>query len=129
MNEVRKLISRYLNDDASDDQIQTLFAWVREKPENAAEFARACALHAGLRRRLHGQQQLSEEHSQFVRRRAGVQPTGKSWERRISAVNRFLVAAVLLMTLQMSWGALTLLELCRTSAVSVAQETDSVKAE
>jgi ferric-dicitrate binding protein FerR (iron transport regulator) len=138
MRDMESLISTYLNGEASDVEVETLFAWVREKPENAADFARACALHGHLREQLCGQRQRSAEH-ESVNGRAGFPPaslssTGdcrskaclwnKAWQSRIAAVNRFLVAAVLLLMLQMSWGALTLLELCRLPAVSNAQQID-----
>jgi hypothetical protein len=144
MNEIEKLISAYLDEYASDQQVERLFAWVREKPENAAEFARFCALHADLREHLLAQRQASEGLEQPVTWGAASQPdrhplpnigppradsNGSKWEDRIAALNRFLVAAVVLLTFQMSWGALTVLELCRPSTHSVVQEAGSFDAE
>lgn len=138
MRDVESLISTYLNGEASDVEVETLFAWVREKPENAADFARACALHGHLREQLRGQRQWRADHKS-VNGGAGFPPaspssTGdcrskaclrnKAWQSRIAAVNRFLVAAALLLMLQMSWGALTLLELCRLPAFSSTQQID-----
>ena len=127
MKQIDELIVTYLNDEASDSEVETLFDWVRQRPENAAAFARACALHADLREQFHGQQSISEAGFPpvaFASRRSGKQQGHTKWERRLAAVNQFLVAAVLLMVLQMSWGALTLLELCRSSAANTTVQME-----
>jgi len=130
MKPVDELISAYLNDEATEAEAETLFVWVRGKPENAVEFARACSLHAHLRERIHGERQLETERERFAcQRPEGAQPWGRRvsgrtvWARRIGELNRFLVAAVLMMMLQMSWGAVTLLKLCQPVASSVTIET------
>ncbi len=50
----------YLNDEASAEEAAELLQWVAKSPENALEFARACALHADLRERLCGERRLRE---------------------------------------------------------------------
>ena len=125
--DIDHLVLTYLNDEASDAEAEILFTWVREKPDHASKFARACALHAHLREHFGGQHNIRGAGSQPVELptpRSGKRKGRFNWDRRLAAMNQFLVAAVLLMVLQMSLGALTLLELCRSPDATATVPVD-----
>ncbi len=52
------LVLEYLADEATSVDLQQLFAWVRESPENSAEFARLASLHGDLRAQLSADREL-----------------------------------------------------------------------
>lgn len=70
---------------------------------------------------------LSEQWAVISRRAASVTAKKIIVERRIGQANRFLIAAVILMTLQMHWGTLTLLAL-RPAAQKAVQSSAEMSA-
>jgi hypothetical protein len=49
MKRMDDLILAYLNDQAAPEEVEQLFDWIHDNPENAKTFARAAAMHAHLR--------------------------------------------------------------------------------
>ncbi|MDP7274531.1 MAG: FecR domain-containing protein [Planctomycetaceae bacterium] len=71
MKNTEDIIVAHLHDEASADEVRRLFAWIREEPENAEEFARCALLHAQLRGQLCGEKR-AREADEFATR---VDPT------------------------------------------------------
>ncbi len=60
MKNIEDIIIAHLHDEASTDEVRSLFEWIRKDPENAREFARCALLHAQLRGQLCGEKRARE---------------------------------------------------------------------
>ena len=94
---ILELIDAWMHDEATAEQIEELFDWVRAAPANASDFARVTSLHSDLRSHFSSERALQQINEVPLPDELAIRPATRTSQRRQWSISAAVAAGLLLL--------------------------------